>query len=207
MNKKQGCFHKFKVQAFCMFLSLKDPFGSSVGHEFANKPYHIYIYIYIYIYHVYISVISMSPRRCVFRVWSSALWRPVALYMGANFSEQRAISIFSFHDFSSEYRHALEDHDLYIRILFNSLTPSVRAQKHPLVSHFALRHIQLLHHAWATGEASKRKQCGFHIDRRIAARSVSMCNKRPLRQIQESCQMIVRIPVSFYLQDQLGEWE
>lgn len=49
MNKNQGCFHKFKVQAFCMFLSWKDPFSSSVGHEFANKPYHIYIYMCVYV--------------------------------------------------------------------------------------------------------------------------------------------------------------
>jgi hypothetical protein len=38
INKNKGDYHHRRIKIFLKSLSLKDPFGSSVDHDVANKP-------------------------------------------------------------------------------------------------------------------------------------------------------------------------
>jgi len=48
IKTKETAIHD-ELEDFEKFLSLRDPLGSSVNYDVANKPYLINIYIYIYI--------------------------------------------------------------------------------------------------------------------------------------------------------------
>ena len=60
INKTKEIVILKELQAFEKCLSLRDPLGSSVNYDVANKPYLINIYIYIYLLLTYSMVQSPS---------------------------------------------------------------------------------------------------------------------------------------------------